>query len=92
MTALERLTPMSPSGCRIIIGATSTFERIYNLKPRLTFLPQASNSEKKQKQPDTGVQLLKSNFPSVVFEVGGLGSLGQLRTDARLLAQGYARG
>ena len=39
---------------------------------------------KTQKQPDSGVRLLKSKFPSVVFEVGDLGSLGQLQMDARL--------
>jgi hypothetical protein len=78
MTALEQLTPPSPSGCKII-GATSTFGRIYTSayvsSPGFKF-------GEKQKQPDTGVRLLTSKFP--VFEVGDLGNLGQLQMDARL--------
>jgi len=43
-----------------------------------------------QKQPDSGVRPLTSLSPSIILEVGDLGSLGQLQTDARLWR--YARG
>ncbi len=38
----------------------------------------------KQKQPDNGVRPFTSLSPSIILEVGDLGSLGQLQTDARL--------
>jgi len=57
---------------------------MHNLKTSAYLSLPAFEFGSKKKQADSGVRTLISDNPSIILEVGDLGSLGQLQTDAKL--------